>query len=236
MIRPAVLCSALLVLGACGGPVPAKDFGEQLFNDARFSDSRFNSFSCATCHSVTPERGPDRIDSGHTLFNATARPSFWGGQQTRLIDAASFCFIYFMRGEGPLAPEEAKSRALYEYLRSISPDHDVGVPALPLTIVKDIVDLSEGDRTRGEAVYKGACQSCHGALHTAEGRLTERASRLPEVTATYPAKFSGVDPRLVVIEKVRHGQFFGVGGNMPLYGIELLSDEQLSDLLAYLEL
>ncbi|MBX5484795.1 MAG: cytochrome C oxidase Cbb3, partial [Myxococcaceae bacterium] len=58
----------------------------------------------------------------------------------------------------------------------------------------------------------------------------------PEITETYPTTFPGVNPRLVIIEKIRHGQFFGVGGNMPLYGREMLSDEQVADLLAYLGL
>ena len=42
--------------------------------------------------------------------------------------------------------------------------------------------------------------------------------------------------QLVVIEKVRHGQFFGVGGTMPLYSREALSDEDLGALLAFLAL
>jgi thiosulfate dehydrogenase len=41
---------------------------------------------------------------------------------------------------------------------------------------------------------------------------------------------------VVVIEKTRHGRFFGVGGNMPLYSLEALSDEDLGALLAYLGL
>ena len=41
--------------------------------------------------------------------------------------------------------------------------------------------------------------------------------------------------RPITIEKVRHGKYFGVGGNMPLYSLEALSDAQLSDILAYLE-
>ena len=50
----------------------------------------------------------------------------------------------------------------------------------------------------------------------------------------------GTDPmtgaRPVVIEKVRHGKFFNVGGNMPLFSLEAMSDAQLGDVLAYLEM
>jgi thiosulfate dehydrogenase len=34
---------------------------------------------------------------------------------------------------------------------------------------------------------------------------------------------------------VRHGKFYNVGGNMPLFSLEALSDAQLGDILAYLE-
>ncbi len=40
---------------------------------------------------------------------------------------------------------------------------------------------------------------------------------------------------LVVTEKIRHGQFFGVGGNMPFYPREVLSDAELADLLEYFD-
>ena len=59
---------------------------------------------------------------------------------------------------------------------------------------------------------------------------------LPGVTADYPEDFPGVEPSLVVIEKVRHGRFFDIGGEMPLFSQEALSDEDLGALLAYLEL
>ena len=41
-------------------------------------------------------------------------------------------------------------------------------------------------------------------------------------------------PGLVVIEKVRHGRFFDIGGVMPPFSLESLSNAQLSDLLAFL--
>ena len=59
---------------------------------------------------------------------------------------------------------------------------------------------------------------------------------MPEVFNDYDLLFPGVPKQLVVIEKVRHGQFFGVGGNMPLYSLEALSDEDLGALLAFLGL
>ncbi len=74
--------------------------------------------------------------SGYTLHDVASRPSWWGGYETRLLDAVNFCYVNFMRGVSPLTPEDAKSRALYEYLVRISPDAEA--PALPFTVVKDI--------------------------------------------------------------------------------------------------
>ncbi|RKH70028.1 c-type cytochrome [Corallococcus aberystwythensis] len=236
-LREGVTALLVGVLAGCGGeeePRSAADFGEALFQDARLSESTFNRFSCATCHVTTPEVPAGRMDSGHSLYNVAARPSWWGGYETHLLDAVNFCYVNFMRGVTKLEAEDPRSRALYEYLSRISPDAQA--PALPFTVVKDIQDVPRGDATRGEAVYQAACQSCHGATHTGEGRLTDQASVLPEVTQDYDRLFPGIPHAQVIIEKVRHGPFFGVGGNMPLYGTEALSDADLGALLTYLGL
>ncbi|WP_224244937.1 c-type cytochrome [Hyalangium gracile] len=232
-MRWGLLAAGLLAVG-CGGPTTAADFGEELFQDARLSESEFNSFSCATCHgtSATPE--PGHVRAGYSLYNSAFRPSWWGGYETNLLSAVNFCYVNFMRGVSPLTPEDPKSRALYEYLVSISPDTEA--PALPFTVVKNIEDVPRGNASRGAEVYRTACQTCHGETHTGKGRLTELASILPEVVEDYDALFPGVPHQLVVIEKVRHGQFFGVGGSMPPYSREALSDEDLGALLAFLGL
>ncbi|MBZ4420479.1 c-type cytochrome [Myxococcus sp. RHSTA-1-4] len=220
--------------GGDDGPVSAAEYGEVLFNDARLSESTFNRFSCATCHATTPTPPAGRLDSGYTLYDSAFRGSWWGGYETRLLDAVNFCYVNFMRGVAPLTEDSPQSRALYEYLVSISPSRDA--KPLPFTVVKDATEVARGSRARGQEVYRAACQGCHGEPHTGAGRLTELASVLPEVTADYGELFPGVPPSVVVIEKVRHGQFFGVGGNMPLYSAEALSDADLGALLTFLEL
>ncbi|HVG63432.1 MAG TPA: c-type cytochrome [Hyalangium sp.] len=230
-MRWALLMTGMLAAG-CGSPTSAEDFGEELFQDARLSESDFNSFSCATCHATTATPEPGLILSGYSLYNSAFRPSWWGGYETNLLDAVNFCYVNFMRGISPLAPEEPKSRALYEYLVQISPDRQA--PPLPFTVVKDIVDVPRGDTSRGAEVYRAACQTCHGETHTGKERLTQLAPILPEIADSYDQLFPGVPKQLVVIEKVRHGQFFGVGGSMPLYSREALSDADLGALLAFL--
>ena len=219
----------LLCLAGCGS-IPAASYGEQLFNDPQFAGSQFNAWSCATCHATRD--GDTRILAGASLVNSVNRPSYFGGRQPRLIDAASFCYVYFMRGPGPLAPDAPHSRALYAYLESLGDKADV--PALPMTILLATVDVPRGDLKRGEVVYRAACQVCHGEEKTGAGQNSKLASLLPNVAKEYPTIFPGTAPGLVFIEKIRHGQFFKVGGNMPLFSKESLSDEDVGALLAYL--
>ncbi|MCK6546481.1 c-type cytochrome [Myxococcota bacterium] len=230
------LVPCLLVLSACGeaAPTTAVEWGEALFSDPALSASQFNRFSCATCHQTSATPDPSRIDAGYSLWNVTKRPSWWGGYEADLIDAASFCYVYFMRGLAPLDAEDPKSKALYEWLDSISPD--ASAPALPLTIVKNVADVPRGDPARGREVYEGACQVCHGAYGSGDGRISDAAVVLPSYFDTFAETFPTATKAEVVVEKVRHGQFFLVGGNMPFYSVEALSDADLGALLAYFAL
>jgi thiosulfate dehydrogenase len=233
-LRLLPLLAALGPLGACDRELPAAEYGERLFSDHTVSTSNFNRFSCATCHSVeagAPAVVPGRLDAGYNLANAAGRQGFWGGYETTLLDAINTCVERFMGGR-TLEPGDDAARGLYAYLDAHSPEPTP--PALPFTLVRDVTPLGDlaGDAARGSDLYKKACARCHGEAHTAEGRLTTRATRVPEDTlAMFPDQ-----GRAIVVEKVRHGKFFNIAGAMPLYSAEALSDQQLADILAYLGL
>jgi thiosulfate dehydrogenase len=181
------------------------------------------------------------IYPGANLYNVVHRPSWWGGDKTELLAAMNYCLVEFMGGAA-LKPDEPDARALYEYLVAISPD--APAPAWPLTVVKNVTALSGlaagADAARGEDVYHRACAGCHGALHTGEGKLGAKTSVVPEDTLNGPVCAGAADragcARAVVVEKVRHGKFFNIGGTMPLYGLESLGDDELADVLSYLGL
>ena len=229
---------SMLLLAACG-PTPARERGEELFSDPGFSASKSNPFSCATCHGTRqgsePDGDPDRVLPGYALAGAARRPAWWGGSYGTLLDAVNECYVSFMRGAALDAKNE-DGLALLVYLESISPPGTEQSAALPLSVVKDIADVPNGDAARGAATYAQSCASCHGQIHSGEGRLSSLIARLPDDTI----RDFGSDPktgaRAVAIEKARHGRYFGIGGNMPLYPIEALSDAQLGDILAYLGL
>jgi thiosulfate dehydrogenase len=216
----------LLTLIAGCGSRSAQEYGRALFDDPSVSSAASNPFRCATCHEVVAQ--PTLLHPGYTLFDSVARPAWWGGTVTTLLDATNQCITQFMRGNA-LAAGDEKGRALFVFLSSKSPD--ASAPLLPLTVVQNIVDVPSGDAGRGMTTWQQACAGCHGDPHTGKGRLSDLVSIVPDDTLTaHPT-----NSRLVVIEKVRHGKFFNVGGNMPPFSVEALADASLGDLLAYLQ-
>jgi len=230
--RPTLLLA--LFAAACGGEISGAERGEEVFESSDLSPSDLNVFSCATCHGADQGPGPTDGLPGYRLFGVAARTRFWGDDYRVLRDAVDACLVFFMKGE-PLAGEDDDFHALYEYLVSISPDQAAGDP-YPFTVVENVADLPRGDADRGGEVFQRACRGCHGEAFSADGSILREQVNLPGVTETYGEDFPGIEPSLVVIEKVRHGRFFDIGGDMPLFSEEALSDDDLGALLAYLEL
>jgi len=221
--------AAAVGVGGCGDR-PALEYGRSLFSDTSISSAPSNPFKCATCHETTAT--PTKQLPGYVLYDSTVRASWWGGSEQTLLDATNQCIYNFMRGN-PLAADDDKGRALFVYLESLSPDPSA--PTLPLTVVQNIVDVPSGDATNGQMIWNQSCGNCHGAPHTGQGRLSDIVSIVPDDSIAAHGTSPTMGARPVVIEKVRHGKFFNVGGNMPLFSLEAMSDAQLGDVLAYLE-
>jgi thiosulfate dehydrogenase len=220
-----------LVLGCQPGEVPAWQRGAELFEDPGLSSSRFNAYACSTCHAARAD--DTRMLPGASMVGVAQRPHYWGGAERELLEAVNTCFTRFMRAPEPLTRDAEDSRALYEYLVHLSPEP---AEAVPFTVVRQVEEVPRGDAARGEAVWRGACQGCHGDAQSGAGRISPDAVALGEVLPRYPEEFPGVAPALVVVEKVRHGRFYGIGGTMPLFSREALGDEDLGALLRYLGL
>jgi thiosulfate dehydrogenase len=223
------LALALLLAGCTES---ATDYGKSLFSDVTVSPAKSNVFACSTCHDTTATA--TRVRPGYTLFDSTTRPTWWGGFETTLIDAINVCVTNFMeQGGKPLDAGDDKARGLYAYLMSISPDPSP--PAWLLTVVKTIVDVPSGDPNAGQQLWKSTCQTCHGDPHTGNGRLSMNVSLVPDDSIANHGTDPKTGARPIVIEKVRHGKFYNVGGVMPLFSVEALSDAQLGQILGYLE-
>lgn len=238
MKRIALALAAVGAIAACTGSTktverPAVERGEALFGDPDFSPASANYFGCNDCHSRTTDEG-ERIFPGYPLQNSANRASWWGGYAVQYLDAVDFCYRKFQRAPASLTAGEPKGDALYEYLASISPQ--ATSPAQPLTITRNITLLSGGDAAAGEALWDAACRHCHGSP-SGSGRIHSSVTAIDDdLFADYDTLFPGVDHRVIVAEKVRHGSFFGVGGVMPFFAEERLTDEELASILAYLGL
>jgi thiosulfate dehydrogenase len=227
-------------VAACGTTTETREVrgtavqhGEAIFKDKAASPSTLNTFSCATCHAPTDDLVAGRILPGGVLAGATERPSYWQGQERDLLRAINHCRYYFMSATAPWHKDDEEAKAVYAYLASLAGGNR---GAVPFTVVASVSDVPAGDPKVGADVFARACETCHGAPHTGEGRSPPRAPTLPEQTLAEHAEYNRTDQRLVFIEKIRHGGFLGYGGNMPPFSKEVLSDADLGALLAFLSL
>lgn len=231
--RVFVFVLSMFLFSACGETEePSADVGRALASSPDLSRSAFNVLACTDCHATGND---ERILPGYPLAGAFHRPSFWGGAIPDLKGAVDFCLVYFMKGD-PLDSDDPDGRSLYRYLASIGEKGPT--EPLPFTVVSRIATRpAPGDRDRGAEVHRLACEGCHGAAGTGAGKSVSDAPILPDQARAEAEKlFPTFDPALVFVEKVRHGRFFSVGGTMPLYSLEALSDGDLGALLAFYEL
>jgi thiosulfate dehydrogenase len=216
---------------ACSdAPATPAERGRELFESKALSPSALNHYRCSDCHVEAPPPSSSLhvLKTGAALAGVTQRPRFWGGQVSSLLEAVNACRAVFMGAPDPLAASDAPARDLYAYLESLAP----GNPSLvPFTVVREIELLPRGDAGKGEVTYARACATCHGAMHDGSGRLSERVPILPEDTIAEHSDYSPRSLRLVFTEKIRHGGFWGYGGDMPPFSREVMTDAEIADVL-----
>lgn len=220
------LLLATICLSACGPGTTSVERGQALFSDPGLSPSTSNAVSCATCHS-TSEAPSQHILSGGSLLGVTNRETFFGGHERDLRAAVNYCLRRFMRHPSlePLASDDPRGLDLLSYLDTLEGPSDT----VPWTVSLVSGDLPAGDATRGAALYDDACRTCHGATTTGNGRLTQFIAAIPTDTIEEHETFA----RIISVQKVRAGGFYGLGGDMAPFSPEVLSDQQLADIIAY---
>ena len=228
--------AAAAVLAACSSTSApaatgtAADRGRLLFSDTELSTSSTNLFSCATCHEA--DSTADVVKPGGSLAGVTTRPTFWGGQENDLLRAVNDCRYYFMGIPQAWTADDDDARAMYAFLASLPPTYP---DARPFTIDPTTPDLKGRDAAAGALLFPKTCGVCHGEVHTGKGRLGPQIPAIPDETlSSHAGVYSDIEQRLVFVEKSRHGGFLGYGGNMPPFSKEILSDENLTDLLAHM--
>ena len=224
----ALVCCCLLSACSSSSELSAVERGRQLFESKELSGSHLNDYTCATCHDTIGSTPPSK-KAGGALAGVTLRSRFWNGQEPDLLSSINACRNHFMADPNqPLLASDERARSLYAYLESFEPGD---ANPIPFTIVTTIDPLLRGDEAHGQLLYAQACLHCHGSMHDGVARLSERAPILPDETLEAHAEYSARVQRLVFTEKIRHGLFLGYSGVMPPFSAELLSDEDVSDLL-----
>jgi mono/diheme cytochrome c family protein len=246
----------IALLAACGevpapssppSPPPPADpaaRGEALFR------TPVGGLSCADCHATTHEDQPDpaRRRVGHSLADATRRPSWWHGsldaaKGATVLDAALACVARFQhrtwnttlptRPDGtkdPAAVEvpPADRAALVAYLESLSrPGPHPASPAKKdgsLAAVARVRDLT-GDAARGRAAWARACALCHGDGGGNAIGPSLRGGNAPD--------------RFRVVDYCRNGPTRtdreSMDAWMPFFTPDALPDQDLADLAALID-
>jgi thiosulfate dehydrogenase len=236
-LRYTVALLGCALLSACSGTPEqsAVDRGRQLFESKALSQSHLNDYTCATCHDLRATTPPSK-KAGGALAGVTLRETFWGGQEADLLGSINACRNNFMGDNRPLSANDEQARSLYAYLVSLEPGD---ANPIPFTVVTDIEALARAEtpeaisnaEAHGQLLFLQTCQYCHGEMHTGVGRLSTLEPILPEDTLVAHAQYTPRIQRLIFTEKIRHGLFLGYGGVMPPFSAELLSDNDVSDLL-----
>ncbi len=183
-------CIALGTAACDAGPAPGSgpatssatpvERGQALF------ENTVGGLNCAGCHSTSAEDQPDpaRRRVGHTLADATRRPSWWHGtipsDKGTVGDAVLTCVARFQhRSWNRVLPVLADGRkdlskvevpaadrdALVAYLDSLArPGPHPASPAQKDASREALarVEALPGDPERGRRVFDAACALCHG--------------------------------------------------------------------------
>jgi YVTN family beta-propeller protein len=226
--------------------------GEILFHEAERSFNQW--YSCNTCHSDGHTNGLDfdtlndgrqDLSTAHlrsrkkvpTLRRVThTEPWTWHGWQTDLEDAMVESFTKSMQGPKP-TPDELK--AIIAYLDTLD------YPSNPYREREQSPDgtLSVAVE-RGKAVYrspKAACSTCHGGPELTDGKIHTVGLEEPDdaYRGYNPPSLRGVydkdpylhDGRAKTLREV----LMGPHSTEAVTGLGELSEQELSDLLAYLK-
>jgi YVTN family beta-propeller protein len=222
--------------------------GEILFHAAERSFNQW--YSCNTCHSDghtnglnfdTKNDGRQDLSTAHvrsrkkvpTLRRVThTEPWTWHGWQTELDDAMVESFTKSMQGRRPSADD---IKALIAYLDTLDyPRNPYRDPSGRLSAAAD----------RGRAVYRSAraaCNTCHGGPELTDGKI--HMAGLEESDDAYrgynPPSLRGVydkDPYLHDgRSKTLREALAGPHSAEAVTAMGELSEQELSDLLAYLK-
>ena len=197
--------------------------------------------ACASCHTDgLPTTKDARLRCGHTLVGITSRASTWNGVfksdalQKNAYGATMCAAMYEHKGDdvGTVMPK-ADIDALNAYFDAIknnpggiTSDLKIAWVTKPAIHEEDNIDekaataaakkimMLPGDPAAGKVVFTNTCQYCHEMKEKKVG----------------PALATEMDDPRAAAESVRCGS-----GAMPFYTSDILSDQQIADVIGYIQ-
>lgn len=185
-----------------------------------------NTFACAHCHAESAQADAGLLRAGHHLGNAALRPSFKNGQLHQLREAVNSCRVEWMAATAYAAdtPDWLQLKSLLEDFAQTQQDTE------PLTF--EIVPpppaevLRSGNPDQGRTLFNRSCAICHG--HDGAGNITGPKLQGSKLSAARVAE------RIRLSGNARSSVYEGLtGGRMPFFSRSRLSDNQLSDIVAF---
>lgn len=217
--------------------------GRELFYDPSFGGTlepqKISGLACAHCHADFDEdANPDgKIRAGHSIIGVPHRGEAKGGMIKadifrRAAGGGGFCYQHFLQRipedkVDPIAIPEEQAEALMAYFEHVSGDNkgpEFEIKMLDREAAAEAAEnilAIEGDPQAGWKLFSRACNDCHPTAKKA-GIGTQLVRRRP------PSNMKKW--KVNIAAKVRGGGFI-----MPFYGEDRLSDQDISDIVAFLE-
>lgn len=205
---------------------PAVDQAQIIRGEAVFisPNPQGNVFSCGTCHSISEPASDGLRRAGHPLGNATKRSSYKNGQLSHMLDAANSCLTEWMNAPGWNESSE-DWQDLYAYLDIQTTQSSANVS---YEIVDPPADLGDGNVLAGQNVFNSSCVVCHGD----DGAGTDIGPRVAGIGL--PADY--IARRIRLSGRANSQVYAGLlGGIMPFWSADRLSDMEIRDIVAFLE-
>ncbi|MCY3722868.1 cytochrome c [Candidatus Poribacteria bacterium] len=248
----------LVLFGLCGALIAGfilltqaqmsdkAQLGRELFHDPTFKGTLkpgnrsgyATGLSCANCHADFDEiANPDGlIRAGHSVVGVPHRGEAKGGMIkgadfARAAGGGGFCYEHFLQRVphdkvNPTAIPAEYAEALMAYFEVISGDNkgpEFEIAMLDADAKKaagEKIGAMSGDSSKGWELFGRACIVCHPAANKAGVGPQLVRSRAPR----------DIDKTMVRwATKIRGG-----GSLMPFYAADILSDQEIADILAFL--
>lgn len=216
--------------------------GRELFHDPTFKGTlepkKATGLSCASCHADFDDAAePDGlIRAGHSVVGVPHRGEAKGGMIkgadfARAAGGGGFCYEHFLQrvpGDkvNPTAIPAEHAEALMAYFEAISGDNKG--PQFTMEMLDndakkaagEKIVAMDGDTTKGWELFGRACVTCHPTARKAGIGPQLVRSRAPRDIDKTMSRWAA---------KIRGG-----GSLMPFYASDILSDQGIADIIAFL--